>query len=132
MDLVSAIRGRKSVRAFKNDLVSDSILMSVVELALCAPSWGNTQPWEVYVIKGEKIKKLKKQFTQKFQKDDPVNPDLAIPSAWPDACSTRYKTLGKTLFQHLGINRGDSVARKLHYLRMFEGFGAPVFVLTKG
>jgi len=84
MNLKLAIKERKSVRAFTNEAVANNILKSVLELALCAPSWGNTQPWEVYVVTGDKLKTLKKRFTENFHKDDPVDPDLPIPSAWPD------------------------------------------------
>jgi nitroreductase len=128
MNMKLAIKERISVRAFTNDAVANNVLKSVLELALCAPSWGNTQPWEVYVVTGDKLKTLKKRFTENYNKNDPVDPDLPIPSAWPDACAKRYKTLGKTLFEHLGISGDDVVARKTHYLKMFEGFGAPVFV----
>lgn len=96
---------------------------------------GNTQPWEVYVVTGDKLIALKRRFRESFGKNDHGDPDIPIPSAWPDACAKRYKTLGKTLFEHLGINRSDVIARKAHSLKMLEGFGAPVFVyvcLDKG
>jgi nitroreductase len=128
MDVKSAIRERKSVRAFFKDPVADDVVKSVIESALWAPSWGNTQPWEVYVVTGDKLIALKKRFRQSFEQNDQGDPDIPIPSAWPDACAKRYKTLGKTLFEHLGINRGDVVARKAHSSKMIEGFDAPVFV----
>ena len=45
MDIVEAIQQRKSIRAFKPDPVPKEILKEILELALRAPSWANTQPW---------------------------------------------------------------------------------------
>ena len=42
MDVVEAIRERKSVRAFKPDPVSMDMLKKIIEQALRAPSWANT------------------------------------------------------------------------------------------
>ncbi|MFC2022424.1 nitroreductase family protein, partial [Chloroflexota bacterium] len=41
MDIVEAIRYRKSIRAFKPDVVPQEILKEIMELALRAPSWAN-------------------------------------------------------------------------------------------
>ena len=41
MDIVEAIKQRKSIRAFKPDPVPLDVLKQIMELALRAPSWGN-------------------------------------------------------------------------------------------
>jgi len=128
MDFESAIRERKSIRAFTGDPIDSEVLRQIINLALQAPSWGNTQPWEVYVVTGKKLEKIKSECTKRYERGDPPNPDLALPSSWPSACLERYRSLGKALFEHIGISRGDHIGRKSHYLKMFNGFGAPVFV----
>jgi nitroreductase len=45
MDIVEAIKTRKSIRAFKPDPVPQDILKEIMRLAQNAPSWANTQPW---------------------------------------------------------------------------------------
>jgi nitroreductase len=45
MDVAEAISKRKSIRAFKSDPVPKAILKEVMEPALRAPSYDNTQPW---------------------------------------------------------------------------------------
>jgi len=45
MDLVEAIRHRRSIRAFKPDPIPQEILKEIMGGALRAPSWANTQPW---------------------------------------------------------------------------------------
>jgi len=128
MDLESTIRERKSIRAFTSDPVDPEVLRQIINLALQSPSWGNTQPWEVYVVTGKKLEKIKSEFTKRYERGDQPNPDLAEPSSWPSACLERYRNLGKSLFEKIGISRGDHIGRKSHYLKMFNGFDAPVFV----
>jgi nitroreductase len=49
MDVVDALNTRFTVRASKPDPIDRNTLGRVMEAALKAPSWANTQPWEVYV-----------------------------------------------------------------------------------
>ena len=58
MDIVEAIQQRKSIRAFKPDPVPQQVLRQIMELALCAPSWANTQPWGFALVAGEKLKEM--------------------------------------------------------------------------
>src|SRR5215216_2967378 len=48
-----AIRSRKSVRAFLPDMVDETTIRDILELAARAPSGTNMQPWKVYVTSGE-------------------------------------------------------------------------------
>ena len=59
IEIVEAIRARKSIRAFLPQSVPKQILEEVLELAARSPSWGNTQPWEVIVIGGETMEQVK-------------------------------------------------------------------------
>lgn len=128
MDVDAAIMARKSVRAFRNNPVQEDLLWSVLGLGLRAPSWGNTQPWEVFVVTDQKLDELKKNFREKFERDELPNPDFPIPTEWPDECLKRHKDLGKSLFEKVGIGREDRDLRRKHYLQMCQGFGAPVFI----
>lgn len=51
MDTMTAIRTRRSVRAFLPDDVPDSQLNELLAAAMSAPSAGNEQPWEFVVIR---------------------------------------------------------------------------------
>ena len=53
MEVVEAIKARKSIRAFLPQPVAKEVLEEILELAVRSPSWANTQPWEVAVIGGE-------------------------------------------------------------------------------
>ena len=65
MEVKDAIRKRKSIRGFLAKPISKKIINSILSRAGQAPSWGNTQPWEVLVVSGETVKKLGEAFCQK-------------------------------------------------------------------
>jgi nitroreductase len=56
MDVIEAVKNRKSIRAYKNIPVDDTALNTVLEAARLAPSWANTQTWRFVVIKNQDIK----------------------------------------------------------------------------
>jgi nitroreductase len=56
MDLTEAINKRRSIRKYRPDPVPENILQTVLEAVRWAPSWANTQCWEVIVIREQTIK----------------------------------------------------------------------------
>lgn len=56
MDLMEAIKGRRSIRKYKADPVSEEALQKVMEAVKWSPSWANTQCWEVIVVKDPNMK----------------------------------------------------------------------------
>ena len=49
-----AIKNRFSVRAYTDQVVSKDVISSIINLAKCAPSGVNSQPWKVYVLLDKK------------------------------------------------------------------------------
>jgi nitroreductase len=56
MDLMEAIKGRRSIRKYKPDPVPAETLQMLLEAVRWAPSWANTQCCEVIVVKDPKVK----------------------------------------------------------------------------
>jgi nitroreductase len=56
MDLMEAIRERRSIRKYKADPVSEEALQKVIEAVRWSPSWANTQCWEVIIIRDPSMK----------------------------------------------------------------------------
>jgi len=50
------VKGRRSIRQFKPDPVSDEDIQKILETARWAPSGANTQPWEFIVIRDKEWK----------------------------------------------------------------------------
>ena len=60
MDLQDAIRGRRSVRRFHDEPVSEADLERLIEAAVWAPSGGNAQSWRFVVVQDEtRIRRLR-------------------------------------------------------------------------
>ena len=51
MDVFEAIRGRRSIRAFTGDKVSDDTVKRLIDAARWAPSAGNIQPWDFVIVR---------------------------------------------------------------------------------
>ncbi len=56
MDLISAIKQRRSCRNFLRDPIDDNTIEVLLESATWAPSPANNQPWEFIVITNQEIK----------------------------------------------------------------------------
>ena len=93
MTVTEALTTRRTIRAFKPDRVSRHLLEKILGPALHAPSWANTQPWEIFAAAGEPLERLRKAYAQNLKDCVPRDPDIAIPKEWPDACRTRMETL---------------------------------------
>ena len=64
-----------------------------MEAALRAPSWANTQPWEIYVAGGEVLNRLREAYVKNLKDCAPRNPDLPAPKQWPPALLMRMENL---------------------------------------
>ena len=56
MDLIAAIKERRSCRAFLPDPIDEATIEQVLEAAVWAPSPANLQPWEFIVITSQEVK----------------------------------------------------------------------------
>ena len=56
MELLEAIRTRRSIRRYKSTPVDDKTVELVLEAARWAPSWKNTQCWRFIVVRDNNIK----------------------------------------------------------------------------
>jgi len=55
-DLMDSIKGRRSIRKYQDKEVPDELLNQILESVQWAPSWHNTQCWEVIVVKDKGVK----------------------------------------------------------------------------
>lgn len=128
MDFDTVIRDRRSIRGFLPAPVPREKITKIVELARWAPSWGNTQPWQIVVADGAKARELARAFVDAGSKRTPPRPDIVMPGEFPEFYQERYRQVGKALLTSLGIQRNDADARFQHYLNMYNFFGAPAVI----
>ena len=91
MDVTEAIKQRKSIRAFKSDPVPKDVLYNIIEQALRAPSWANTQPWEFMVVSGQPLKEIQDGFMARGMQDPTSEVDR--PYEFPETYMARIRAL---------------------------------------
>ncbi len=74
MDLMDAIKTRRSIRRYKETPVPERLLNEVLNAARLAPSADNAQPWRIIVVMDEqaKLKIAMASNNQKFIAEAPV------------------------------------------------------------
>ena len=55
-DLMEIIKERRSIRKYQDKAVTEEKLNQILESVRWAPSWANTQCWELIVVKDSAIK----------------------------------------------------------------------------
>jgi nitroreductase len=94
MDVVQAIQERKSIRAFKPDQVPLDLLKKIIEQAMRAPSWANTQPWEFAVVTGNKLKVIQDACVARGAAAVQTSPsEVARPYEFPEPYASRIKQM---------------------------------------
>jgi len=89
MDTQDCIRSRKSSRKFTDKEVSSELVYSVVQDAMRAPSYKNSQPWEVVAVAGQKKEELSRILNRLLEEGVTPEPDIPEPPAWPDVIAAR-------------------------------------------
>ncbi len=130
MDIISAIKGRKSVRKFKKDPVSRKMLEEILEISCRAPSAMNTQSWEFTVVGGEVLDNIKKDNVEKLRAGQEPHPDHTI-VGWPKESVYRNRQVGLAiqLFKLMDIAREDKEKRAAWMERGFRYFDAPAAII---
>ncbi|MCX8083700.1 MAG: nitroreductase family protein [Calditerrivibrio sp.] len=56
MDVITAIKTRRSIRNYINKPVEPAKIEELLKLAMCAPSAGNQQPWHFIIVDDPELK----------------------------------------------------------------------------
>jgi nitroreductase len=121
MDVVQTINERFAVRAYKPDPVPLDLMKKILQQALRAPSWANTQPWEFAVATGKPLKAIEEGFVARGLQTP--QPDIARPYEFPEPYMTRIRILdGKDRSKE---PREETVKRANNNYRHF---GAPACI----
>ncbi len=130
MEIIEAIKQRKSIRKFKPDPVPKEVIREILEIAGRAPSALNTQPWEFTVISGDVMENIKKGHIRKIKSGIPPNPELKL-MEWPrdGIYRNRQVNLAIQLFKLMGIDRKNKKQRTEWMERGFRYFDAPAAIL---
>ncbi len=129
MDLVQAIKARKSIRGYKPDPVPKNVLEEILEIAVHAPSSMNTQPWEFTIIAGDVMEKIKQANIEKFNAAELPRMDVPRGEKYTDEYRERQVALAVQLFKLMGIAREDKEKRTEWMRKGFRFFDAPAAII---
>ena len=87
MDLLTIIKDRKSIRAFKPEPVPKETIEEILGLTIHAPSAINLQPWEFHVVVGEEKERLSRRLIKAYREKQI--------SCGPGTTKPLPKTIGK-------------------------------------
>ena len=126
MDLLKAINGRKTSRAFKTDPVPREKIEEILKLSILAPSAINLQPWEFIVVTGEEKERLSRTLIKAYrEKKISCSPEAVKPLP-----KTYAKRGAKTLqlmtpfFEKMGVHSDQFINEgSCHF------YGAPVAII---
>jgi nitroreductase len=128
MDVITAIKERKSVRAFKPDPVKQDLLKKIIEQSLRAPSWANTQPWEFAVVTGKKLKAIQDAFVKRgAQGMQNSQSEVARPYDFPEPYMSRIKAM--QVKENKGrASQATPEEMEARFAMNFRHYGAPVCI----
>ncbi len=119
------VRARKSVRSFLSRPVPEAIIHEVLEDARRAPSNANTQPWNVHIVSGDKLRQLTRALHEAIGAGR-FTPDFSFDTG---AFYGRYKERsfeqGQSYHEAIGVARDDEAARKAAAALNYSFFNAP-------
>ncbi len=145
------LASRHSTRDFQPTPVPHDVIDAILTDAMTAPSWSNTRPYMVAVSTGEVRDRISRELQRRwaiaseairgpwwkklalvFTKGGLPTSDYRVWMPYPADVKPRSQKIGRDLYTHLGVARGDKVGRDAQWARNFDMFGAPValFIFT--
>lgn len=126
-NILEAITGRQSVRAFLDKAVPNEVIKQILQAARFAPSGVNTQPWHVAVIGKTHQKKIGDEIIAARNNEIVENPDYQYyPKIWQEPYKSRRKACGMAMYGALNIKIEDTSARQVQWYKNYRFFDAPV------
>jgi nitroreductase len=124
LDVIEAIKSRKSIRGFKKDPVPREVIHKILEVAVRAPSGVNTQPWEFVVAGAEVLDRIREENTALVNQGVlPTN--MVSATSYEGVYRQRQINLAVEIFKLMGIAREDKEARHQWLLQGFRFFNSP-------
>jgi len=124
MELIEALKSRKSIRGYKSTPIPRETLTEILEVATRAPSGLNCQPWEFTVLGGGVLDDLKRALEEYIRAGAAPDPDFQT-EALTGVYRKRQVELGIALYQVMGIAREDTEKKTQWLLKGMRFFEAP-------
>jgi|SaaInl7_200m_RNA_FD_contig_123_3642_length_3630_multi_6_in_1_out_0_4 nitroreductase len=128
LQLVEAMKRRRSIRGYKPDLVPDDVITEILDQARRSPSSVNSQPWEFVVLTGKSLELARETNVEQTLAGAQMLPDVPA-QLYTGRYRERQVELGKTFYGLMHIERDDQEGRLQWHLRGMRFFDAPAVIL---
>lgn len=125
LDFETTVRTRQSIRQFLPTPMTESQIQTILADAQNSPSATNIQPWQVYVVSGETLNRLKNRILEKFEQGELKADFVYEQTKFGDKYENRWRSLYKTIFDSYGVSRDDTAGRAMITRRNAELYDAP-------
>ena len=148
MDVIEALKGRRSINFFDTERQIDgNIISELLEIANLSPSSSNLQPWEIIVVSDQQRKKVLKECAsnqKKVEEASAVFIVIANPNAIEeniDRVLEKSVELGYIMKEDVGKYRSgpfksygekDSIKRKIFAVKNTSFFAMSVMIAARG
>lgn len=126
MNVTDAVMARKTTRDFLDEPIPNEVIAELLTKASRAPSGGNVQPWEIYVINGDSMAGFREHM-KTAEAADGMEYDIYPPKLW-DPYRTRRFEVGEQMYATIGVGRDDKPGRMQQFARNMDFFGAPAAI----
>ena len=144
-DFSEFLSSRRSTRDFLPTPIPQQILNQILKDSLTAPSWSNTRPFKVAVATGEVRDRISTEFLSRWDVLSKImrkgilnklrivysryglpTSNRMIAAPYPAALKPRAERVGREMYEHFGVQRGDRTGRDQQWAKNYSFFGAPV------
>jgi len=125
MPIQALLNSRHSVRDFSPQPVEPDLLKSLFQAAQQSVSNCNVQPWQTYVVSGDKRHQLEKALMHNLMTDPNPTPEFDWIPRYQDKHRDRQFGSANALYSALGIERQDKKSRQMAMTKNWQFFGAP-------
>jgi nitroreductase len=131
MNVIQAIKARKSIRGYRPDPVPRELLRDILTVAGRSPSAMNSQPWEFVVLGGGVLDRVREANVANLRGGVLPTGEHSVTGWSKDSVyRTRQVELAKGLFHLMGIERHDAAKRAEWLERGFRFFDAPAAIVV--
>jgi nitroreductase len=126
--ITDAIITRQSIRKFQDRPVTLKQVSEILRIASYTPSGSNLQPWSVFALTGQPLKKLGEDIQRAYLNDETGHQRdyKYYPEELVDPYLGRRRACGWGLYGTLGIARHEKERMKTQRSTNYNFFGAPV------
>ena len=132
MDIIEAIRTRRSIRGFKNDPIPKKVIEEIIEACQWTGSPGNMQPWEFAVLGGDTMEKFRNSIVEKTRTKGTSELEFKPPMEIPELYNKRRTVYYRENFDKFVYPPGTENVEEKKRIHFQEGarlFNAPNVII---